>query len=468
MARQEFLPTDTLPQVETKLDANFTELYNSVSQNETNKVDKVSGKGLSTNDYTNGDKTKVDNLPADVNADLDTKLPLAGGTMTGGFVGAQYDRSGGTYTVDFEGGSFNSWQNRGSANFVATTEDFNTGAYSAKAVLGANQSALLSSPTLLITQEFYFTFAYKEASTTDVGGVFVFSVDGNTIGTIKASNNTWNTTPYFKVPYTKANEGIYNLFTGPDNVIIDVKYVTSDATGGAPSATVYIDDIKIHTFNDSVQINGANTFNGSIDVKGDASFKKPIQAERGFAGEIRNETIKIGTGENEFVRNIPGVPSFSEKTMVISTGGIDNTNLFDERVPVLRVNEDRNVALLQQTIAGIEAIGNKAIATREFVLSLIPGGGVAAEDEASVSGSATDSETTFIDATSGDITITLPDSSTFRSGAKNFKRVDGSDNTVTIATSASQTIDGQLFSSLSQYDNLTIQKRTSTNNWSIL
>ena len=39
-----------------------------------NKVDKVSGKGLSTNDYTNEEKDKVANIPADTNAELSNKV----------------------------------------------------------------------------------------------------------------------------------------------------------------------------------------------------------------------------------------------------------------------------------------------------------------------------------------------------------------------------------------------------------
>jgi len=38
------------------------------------KVDKVSGKGLSTNDYSNADKAKVNNLPSDTNAELQGKV----------------------------------------------------------------------------------------------------------------------------------------------------------------------------------------------------------------------------------------------------------------------------------------------------------------------------------------------------------------------------------------------------------
>lgn len=44
-----------------------------------NKVDKVTGKGLSTNDYTNVDKGKVDNLPANTNTALAGKVDKIAG-----------------------------------------------------------------------------------------------------------------------------------------------------------------------------------------------------------------------------------------------------------------------------------------------------------------------------------------------------------------------------------------------------
>ena len=39
-----------------------------------NKVDKVSNKGLSTNDYTTADKNRVTNIPSDLTI-IDSKLP---------------------------------------------------------------------------------------------------------------------------------------------------------------------------------------------------------------------------------------------------------------------------------------------------------------------------------------------------------------------------------------------------------
>lgn len=44
-----------------------------------NKVDKVSGKGLSTNDYTTAEKNKVTNIPSDTNASLANKVDKVNG-----------------------------------------------------------------------------------------------------------------------------------------------------------------------------------------------------------------------------------------------------------------------------------------------------------------------------------------------------------------------------------------------------
>lgn len=44
-----------------------------------NKVDKVSGKGLSTNDYTTAEKNKVTNVPSDTNASLANKVDKVNG-----------------------------------------------------------------------------------------------------------------------------------------------------------------------------------------------------------------------------------------------------------------------------------------------------------------------------------------------------------------------------------------------------
>ena len=53
-----------------------TDVHITISERNTwnNKVDKVSGKELSTNDYTDTDKEKVDNLPSNTNDALDNKV----------------------------------------------------------------------------------------------------------------------------------------------------------------------------------------------------------------------------------------------------------------------------------------------------------------------------------------------------------------------------------------------------------
>lgn len=61
------------------------------------------------------------------------------------------------------------------------------------------------------------------------------------------------------------------------------------------------------------------------------------------------------------------------------------------------------------------------------------------------------------DATSGNITITLPDAATFKGYYLNIKKVDSSGNIVTIDGNGSETIDGTATKVIStQYDSVTI------------
>ena len=58
-----------------------TDVHITISERNTwnNKVDKVSGKDLSSNDYTNAEKNKVANLPEDTNAELSNKVDKVSG-----------------------------------------------------------------------------------------------------------------------------------------------------------------------------------------------------------------------------------------------------------------------------------------------------------------------------------------------------------------------------------------------------
>ena len=54
--------TNSGAQVQEAINAALQQFPNQISSLENNKVDKVSGKGLSTNDYTNTDANKVARL----------------------------------------------------------------------------------------------------------------------------------------------------------------------------------------------------------------------------------------------------------------------------------------------------------------------------------------------------------------------------------------------------------------------
>lgn len=68
-----------------------------VHPSDTGKVDKVDGKGLSTNDYTTAEKEKLGNIENGANA---YTLPDATGSVKGGVtVGSNIDVSGGKISV---------------------------------------------------------------------------------------------------------------------------------------------------------------------------------------------------------------------------------------------------------------------------------------------------------------------------------------------------------------------------------
>lgn len=68
---------DTLNELATAL-GNDPDFATTIATSLGNKVDKVAGKGLSTNDYTTEDQTKVANVPVDTNAALALKVDVDG------------------------------------------------------------------------------------------------------------------------------------------------------------------------------------------------------------------------------------------------------------------------------------------------------------------------------------------------------------------------------------------------------
>lgn len=73
---------------------------------------------------------------------------------------------------------------------------------------------------------------------------------------------------------------------------------------------------------------------------------------------------------------------------------------------------------------------------------------------------------TYVDASIGDITVTLPTAISNQGKPCNIKRIDNSTNTVTVAAQVGQTIDGLTTGSLDYLDNLTIISNNA--NWFIL
>lgn len=71
---------DTLKEIADEISSNsdiMTALQSAIG----NKVDKVTGKGLSTNDYSDEDKAKVDGLETALAGKMDTNAVIDGGTL---------------------------------------------------------------------------------------------------------------------------------------------------------------------------------------------------------------------------------------------------------------------------------------------------------------------------------------------------------------------------------------------------
>lgn len=74
---------ETVPQELDRIDAKITEVEGNVYSNFKNKVDKVAGKGLSTNDFTNEDKAEVAKVAGKVDKPANIKEGLLGFNFAG-------------------------------------------------------------------------------------------------------------------------------------------------------------------------------------------------------------------------------------------------------------------------------------------------------------------------------------------------------------------------------------------------
>lgn len=78
MARQTIKLGELVKSAWQKVNANFEELYNSIG----NKVDKVDGKGLSTNDYTAAEKEKLNNIASGAQVNVIETVKVNGTALT--------------------------------------------------------------------------------------------------------------------------------------------------------------------------------------------------------------------------------------------------------------------------------------------------------------------------------------------------------------------------------------------------
>lgn len=78
MAKQTILLGELVKSAWQKVNENFTELYNLM----TNKVDKEAGKGLSTNDYTTDEKTKLSGIAEGAQVNVLEAVKVDGVTQT--------------------------------------------------------------------------------------------------------------------------------------------------------------------------------------------------------------------------------------------------------------------------------------------------------------------------------------------------------------------------------------------------
>nr|DAS45591.1 MAG TPA: Head fiber protein [Caudoviricetes sp.] len=103
MARQTIKLGELVKSAWQKVNANFEELYNTIA----NKQDKEAGKGLSTNDYTSADKTKLSNIAAGAQVNVIETVKVNGTALTPSGKAVNIDLSGKVDKVTGKGLSTN-------------------------------------------------------------------------------------------------------------------------------------------------------------------------------------------------------------------------------------------------------------------------------------------------------------------------------------------------------------------------
>lgn len=103
MARQTIKLGELVKTAWQKVNSNFEELYQSI----TNKVDKVAGKELSSNDYTDAEKTKLSGIAANAQVNVIETVKVDGTALTPTSKAVNIDLSGKVDKVTGKGLSTN-------------------------------------------------------------------------------------------------------------------------------------------------------------------------------------------------------------------------------------------------------------------------------------------------------------------------------------------------------------------------
>lgn len=103
MARQTIKLGELVKTAWQKVNANFEELYNSIA----NKVDKEAGKVLSSNDYTDAEKTKLSGIAANAQVNVIETVKVNGTALTPSSKAVNIDLSGKVDKVTGKGLSTN-------------------------------------------------------------------------------------------------------------------------------------------------------------------------------------------------------------------------------------------------------------------------------------------------------------------------------------------------------------------------
>lgn len=103
MARQIIKLGELVKTACQKVNANFEDLYNSLA----NKVDKEAGKGLSANDYTDAEKTKLSGIAANAQVNVIETVKVNGTALTPSSKVVNIDLSGKVDKVSGKGLSTN-------------------------------------------------------------------------------------------------------------------------------------------------------------------------------------------------------------------------------------------------------------------------------------------------------------------------------------------------------------------------